>query len=136
MSTAEDKMLLGALERSSKDQQALPSGTLFDVEPIDGWIHVEKVMIQDLKTQGGIIVPANINPKASVFRVAAVGDGELCAGTGGIYPPPVKVGDYILADITQMINVSYSGQETFVVGRSGIFGKLKFKEHTKVNGSA
>jgi co-chaperonin GroES (HSP10) len=123
-----DDLLLKNLDKAAKEEKALAVGTVFDVEPVDGWIHVEKVPIKDLKTKGGILIPDNINEKAVAIRVLAVGNGELCPGTGEHMSPPVKAGDYILADATRIINVSYSGQDCLVVDRTGIFCKIRFKQ--------
>jgi co-chaperonin GroES (HSP10) len=106
------------------------SDKVLDFSPMNGFVHVEKVEIKDLKTTGGILIPGNLDPKAAVFRVLGVGPGELCPGTGQRMPVSTSSGDLVLADVTRIINLSYCGQDVLVVEEAGIFGKVTFIKDT------
>jgi co-chaperonin GroES (HSP10) len=115
-----------ALSRASKQDKALPSGAIFRGKPIDGWIWLKPTKLEELQSKGGIIIPESVSEKASVYEVLAVGPGELCTGTGGIYPPPVAAGAYVLVDVNQLMNLTYSGQETIVCGRAALIMEVEF----------
>jgi len=100
---------------------------VFEFEPMHHFVEIEKVLLKDLKSAGGIVIPPT-DEKAGVFKVVGAGPGFLTEhDLNRRVPMSVQVGDYVLVDVHQVMNVSYSGQDVFVVPESGIFGKIHFR---------
>lgn len=97
-------------------------------KPLHHFLHVEKVLLKDLKTKGGIHLPDNISEKSAVFRVISAGPGFFDVVSGKRVPMSVKAGDYVLCDVQQVVNVSYSGSDCHVVPETGVFGSVDFHE--------
>lgn len=95
--------------------------------PFHHFLQVEKVLLKDLKTKGGIHLPDNLDAKAAVFKVIEVGPGFFDVVSGKRVPMSVKEGDYVLCDVQQIVNVSYSGTECLIVPETGVFGSVAFK---------
>lgn len=119
-----DDAVLDHLKRHSAAPDA--KQRILEFQPINGYVHVEMVTVKEQLTAGGIVLPGNLSPKASVFRVLGVGPGELCPGTGQRMPMSSQVGDLVLADVTRLVNLNYCGQDVIVIEEQGLFGKVQF----------
>lgn len=95
--------------------------------PFHHFLRVEKVLLKDLKTKGGIILPDSLDAKAAVFKVISTGPGFFDVVSGKRVPMSVHVDDYVLCDVTQIVNVSYTGTECLIIPETGVFGCVEFE---------
>lgn len=95
--------------------------------PFHHFLQVEKVLLKDLKTKGGIHLPDNLNEKALVFKVVAAGPGFFDVVSGKRVPMSVSAGDYVLVDVQQVVNVSYGGVDCHICPETAVFGAVEFK---------
>lgn len=99
------------------------------LEPLHHFVHVTKVNLKAAQeTLGGIIIPPNVDAKASVFQVIAVGPGYWDSTLNKHVPMSVAVGDYVLLDTTALVNVSYIGKDCHIVPETGIFGRMHLQQ--------
>lgn len=98
--------------------------------PFHHFLQVEKVLLKDLKTKGGIHLPDNISEKALVFRVIAAGPGFFDVMSSKRVPMSVTVGEHVLVDVQQVINVSYGGTDCHICPETAVFGRVEFDAET------
>jgi chaperonin GroES len=102
---------------------------VFTFTPLHGNVHIEKQKVSDLKTNGGLFVPDDVDDRAAVFRVVAVGPGfiDVTKNDGSRLPMSVSVGDLVLVDLGQVRNIGYGGQTVYVCQDPDILGKVTFE---------
>lgn len=101
-------------------------------EPVQHFLHVEKVLLSNLKTKGGLHIPANVVEKACVFKVLAAGPGFFDVMSGKRVPMSVDVGDYVLVDVQQVLNIAYSGVDCLICPETAVFGLVSFQDTDEV----
>ena len=117
-----DKVTLDYTEADTPEKRE----KILKFEPMHHFVHIEKLLLKELRTTGGIILPQNIDEKAAVFRVLAVGPGYADPLTGKRMAMLVAVGDLVLVNVHEVVNIAYCGQGVLIVPETGILGKVDF----------
>ena len=84
---------------------------------------VVKVLTQEEKTRGGIVLPDTAKEKPQEAKVMAVGTGKVLEN-GQKLPPEVKVGDRVLFGKYSGTEVKVDGEELVIMRESDILAKL------------
>jgi len=80
---------------------------------------VVKVLTQEEKTRGGIVLPDTAKEKPQEAKVMAVGSGKVLEN-GQKLPPEVKVGDRILFGKYSGTEVKVDGEEYLILSERDI----------------
>ena len=85
---------------------------------------VVKVLTQDEKTRGGIVLPDTAKEKPQEAKVMAVGAGKVLEN-GQKLPPEVKVGDRVLFGKYSGTEVKVDGEEYLIMREDDILGVIE-----------
>jgi chaperonin GroES len=88
------------------------------LKPLDDRV-VVKVIEEEQKTQGGIVLPDTAKDKPQEGEVVAVGPGRLLEN-GTRVPPTVKVGDRVVFAKYSGTEVKVDGQEYLIMRETDI----------------
>lgn len=88
------------------------------LKPLDDRV-VVKVIEEEQKTQGGIVLPDTAKDKPQEGEVIAVGPGRLLEN-GTRVPPTVKVGDRVVFAKYSGTEVKVDGQEYLIMRETDI----------------
>ena len=80
---------------------------------------VVKVLTQEEKTRGGIVLPDTAKEKPQEAKVMAVGTGKVLEN-GQKLPPEVKVGDRVLFGKYSGTEVKVDGEEYLILSERAI----------------
>ncbi len=80
---------------------------------------VVKVLTQEEKTRGGIVLPDTAKEKPQEAKVMAVGSGKVLEN-GQKLPPEVKVGDRVLFGKYSGTEVKVDGEEYLILSERDI----------------
>jgi chaperonin GroES len=90
------------------------------IKPLHDRVLIERIVEENQKSSGGIIIPDTAKEKPIEGEVVAVGDGAI--EDGKRQPLAVKVGDRVLFGKYAGTDVKFGGKEYLIVKESEILG--------------